>query len=69
MTLGHVGTNVKDANSQTLSVSLPDGQVGEHPGLSRGVGGQKQSILNRYLRESGSEVFFGDFWFKYAIIF
>jgi len=21
------------------------------------------------LRESGSEVFFGDFWFKYAIIF
>src|SRR3979490_1530098 len=44
MTLGHVGTSFKDANSQTLSVSLPDGQVGEHPGLSRAGGWGAKAI-------------------------
>ena len=36
----------------------------EHPRLGPGC-----SDLDGYLRDSGSEVFFGDFWFKYATIF
>jgi len=43
-------------------------QKPEHPGLSRGVLIQAADFDN-YLREAGSDVFFGDFWFKYAIIF
>ena len=40
----------------------------EHPGVSRGVRSKSVDFEN-YLRDSGSEVFFGDFWFRYAIIF
>src|SRR5580693_2955064 len=40
----------------------------EHPGLYRGVL-RIARIRNDYLSESGSERFFGDFWFKYATIF
>jgi hypothetical protein len=44
------------------------GQKQEHPGLCRGVL-RIARIRNDYLSESGSERFFGDFWFKYATIF
>jgi hypothetical protein len=40
----------------------------EHPGLSWGVPIEDVDFEN-YFRDAGSEVFFGDFWFRYAIIF
>jgi hypothetical protein len=40
----------------------------EHPGFWRGA--LTQGVyLGNYLRDSGSDMFLGDFWFKYATIF
>ena len=52
----------------TLPLVVCGKQQQEHPGLSRGVQIQAADFDN-YLREAGSDMFFGDFWFKYAIIF
>jgi hypothetical protein len=40
----------------------------EHPGFCRGALTLTEDV-NNYLRDSGSDVFLGDFWFKNATIF
>jgi len=67
MTFGHIEANVKHKISpipvDSLYKGAQRGQKYEHPGLRRGVRAVPENS-SYYFRESGSEVFFGDFWLR-----